>query len=294
MDSNSENTPTSPLRASVHPWCTRGGRSLLLGALLGLLLAAVVALAAGLTWPQNARPDDPQAAPAAPLPTVTPTASTLRAPTASPSATARPSATHFPTRTATATPLPVSTYTVQAGETLSAIAFHLGLSLANLAGYNNIPDPALIHAGQVLQVPPGGYTSPPLATTSGPKQIIVSLSQQRVFAYQGDRQIYNFLVSTGKDNSTSTGSFTVLDKLPYPYSTSWNFYMPFWLGLYYNPANANVENGFHALPITPAGNELWGDDLGTPVSFGCIVLAPYDAKVLYDWVEIGTPVLIYP
>ena len=284
MDSNSENTSTSV------------GRSLLLGALLGLVLTAVVALAAGLTWRQNARPSDPQAAPAAALLTVTPTASaTLTAPASvTATATARPSATHFPTRTATATPLPVATYTVRAGETLSAIAFRLGLSLANLAGYNHIPDPALIHVGQVLKVPPGGYTSPPLATPSGPKQIIVSISRQRVFAYQGDRQVYNFLVSTGKDNSTWTGSFTVLDKLSYPYSTSWNFYMPFWLGVYYNPANGNVENGFHALPVTPAGDQLWGDDLGTPVSFGCIVLAPYDAKVLYDWVEIGTPVLIYP
>jgi LysM repeat protein len=268
----------------------------LLGALLALLLAAFAALAAGLSWLQNARPNDALPAPAVsttpslPLasPSVTPT------PTATPTLTPRPSATHFPTRTVTPTPLPVSTYTVQAGETLSAIAFRLGLSLANLAGYNQIADPALIHAGQVLQVPPGGYTSPPLPTPSGPKQVIVSISQQRVFTYQGDRQIYNFLVSTGKDNSTWTGSFTILDKLPYPYSTSWGFYMPYWLGIYYNPDNGNVENGFHALPITPAGVELWGDDLGVPISFGCIVLAPYDAKVLYDWVEVGTPVLIYP
>ena len=70
--------------------------------------------------------------------------------------------------------------------------------------------------------------------------------------------------------------------------------MPNWLGIYFNPDNGNVENGFHALPITPAGAELWGDALGTPVSYGCIVLSPYDAKILYDWVEIGTPVLIYP
>ena len=186
MDPNSKNTPTSPQRTSV-------GRPLLLGALLGLLLTAAVALAAGLTWLQNARASDPLVAPAAALLTVTPASATATAPPSA-TATVRPTATHFPTRTATSTPLPVSTYTVQAGETLSAIAFHLGLSLANLAGYNHIPDPALIHAGQVLQVPPGGYTSPPLATPSGPKQIIVSLSQQRVFAYQGDRQVYNFLV----------------------------------------------------------------------------------------------------
>ena len=286
MDPQADNTPLSPLRA------------LLIGALFGLLLAAFVGLAAGLSWLHNAHPADSP-------PTTTPTpgtpVSTLPVPpsgwytaTLTLTATFRPSATHYPTHTVTPTPLPVSTYTVQAGETLSAIAFRLGLSLDNLAGYNRIADPALIHPGQVLQVPPGGYTSPPLATPSGPKQVIVSLSQQRAFAYQGERQIYNFLVSTGKDNSTWTGSFTILDKLSYPFSNAWGFYMPHWLGVYFNPDNGNVENGFHALPITPAGDELWGDALGTPVSYGCIVLAPYDAKVLYDWVEIGTPVLIYP
>jgi LysM repeat protein len=298
-------TPSSPLRAAPR---ASAGRSVLLGALLALLLAAFVTLAAGLSWVHNEIPsvmlrtpsgDAPGPAVGMPLgPPAGESALATRSPTPTPAATFtatfQPSATHFPTRTITPTPLPVSTYTVQAGETLSAIAFRLGLSLTNLAGYNRIDDPSLIHAGQVLQVPPGGYTSPPLPTPSGPKQVVVSLQQQRVFAYQGDRQIYNFLVSTGKDNSTWTGSFTILDKLPYPYSTSWGFYMPYWLGIYRNPDNGNVENGFHALPITPAGDELWGSAQGTPVSYGCIVLTPYDAKILYDWVEIGTPVLIYP
>ena len=311
MDPHAEDNPTFPLRAAPRapegepalraalgaPAGVPGGRF----ALLALILAAVVALAAGLSWLHNARP--PGAPPASyaliPSPTTAPAAPSPKPSlTATLTATQAPSATHFPTRTLTLTPLPVATYTVQAGDTLSAIAFRLGLSLANLAGYNRIDDPSLIHVGQVLQVPPGGYTAPPGARSasspSGLKQVIVSLKQQRVFAYQGERLVYNLLASTGKDNSTWTGSFSILDKAPYPYSTAWGFYMPYWLGIYYNPANGNVENGFHALPITPAGSELWGDALGTPVSYGCIVLAPYDAMILYDWVEIGTPVIIYP
>ena len=282
------NPPVSP-----PPDWPPAGRLVLLGVLLALLLTAFVALAAGLSWLHNAPLHNAPSATNSFNPT-TPTLTTTHTFTPTPTATTAPSATHFPTRTVTPTPLPMSTYTVQAGETLSAIAFRLGLSFANLAGYNGIDDPSLIHAGQVLQVPPGGYISPPLPTPSGPKKVVVSLQQQRVFAYQGERQIYNFLVSTGKDNSTWIGSFTILDKLPYPYSTSWGFYMPYWLGIYHNPDNNNVENGFHALPITPAGDELWGSALGTPVSYGCIILSPYDAKTLYDWVEIGTPVLIYP
>ena len=296
-------SPHEPYPSGERPVSNTPASGLSVGkfVLLLFLLTAVVALFAGISWFHNAHPSAAlsESAPVeGPLlasdPVDMPASTATFAPTQTLTPTLRPSATHFPTRTITTTPLPVSTYTVQEGETLSAIAFRLGLSLTNLAGYNRMDDPALIRAGQILQVPPGGYIAPPLPTPSGAKQIIVSLKQQRVFAYQGERQIYNFLVSTGKDYATWTGSFTILDKLPYPYSRSWGFYMPHWLGIYYNPDNGNVENGFHALPITPSGDELWGDSLGTPVSYGCIVLAPYDAQILYDWVEIGTPVLIYP
>jgi lipoprotein-anchoring transpeptidase ErfK/SrfK len=53
-----------------------------------------------------------------------------------------------------------------------------------------------------------------------------------------------------------------------------------------------MENGIHALPETPGGQRLWGGYLGTPISFGCIVLGTEEARMLYEWARIGTPVSI--
>ena len=34
-------------------------------------------------------------------------------------------------------------------------------------------------------------------------------------------------------------------------------------------------------------------DVGTPVSFGCIILSTENARTLYNWAEMGTPVWIH-
>ena len=143
--------------------------------------------------------------------------------------------------------------------------------------------------------PPAGQAEtvvvPPQPPVSGEKLILVSISEQHVYAYQGGNLIYSFVASTGVDNSTDTGTYTILDKLPDPYSYAWGFWMPDWMGIYYA---GDLEDGFHALPLLANGERLWGDDLGTPASYGCIVLGVQDAQQLYDWADVGTTVQINP
>ncbi len=53
----------------------------------------------------------------------------------------------------TPTPTPQRTYTVKAGDTLSAIALKYGTTVAAIAAANNIANPNLIRVGQVLVIP---------------------------------------------------------------------------------------------------------------------------------------------
>jgi hypothetical protein len=125
---------------------------------------------------------------------------------------------------------------------------------------------------------------------TGAKSVIVSLTDQRMFAYQGDVMVFSFRVSTGRNGGTAPGMYQILDKLKTTHSRLWDFEMPYWLGLYF-PSPEN-ENGFHAWPILRNGDLLWSDSLGSPVTYGCVVLGTDDARSLYGWAEIGTPVLI--
>lgn len=86
------------------------------------------------------------------------------APTAQPANTPSPNDTPQPAATA---PPNTGTYTVQAGDTLSAIALQFNLTLDQLLALNpQITNPSLLEVGQVLNV--GGTPQPTLPPTAAP------------------------------------------------------------------------------------------------------------------------------
>ena len=121
----------------------------------------------------------------------------------------------------------------------------------------------------------------------GGKYVLVDISDQHLYAYEGDTLVYSFVASTGMNGATATGSFSILNKIPNAYGSTWDIWMPSWLGIYWV---GSMQNGIHALPIMSNGATLWDGYLGTPISYGCIVLGSYEAQLLYNWVDIGTPV----
>jgi lipoprotein-anchoring transpeptidase ErfK/SrfK len=140
----------------------------------------------------------------------------------------------------------------------------------------------------------GGSDWQPAESGSAPaggwnKYVLVDISQQHLYAYQDEALLYSFLASTGMNNATATGIFSVLSKIPKAYGATWNIWMPNWLGIYWA---GGLQNGIHALPILSSGARLWDGFLGTPISYGCVVLGQYESQLLYDWVDIGTPVEI--
>jgi len=123
----------------------------------------------------------------------------------------------------------------------------------------------------------------------GSKYVLVDISEQHMYVYEGKSLVYSFVASTGMNNATRIGTFAVQSKVPNAYGSTWNIWMPSWLGIYWS---GGLENGIHALPILPNGATLWAGFLGRPVSYGCVVLGSYEAQLLYDWAEMGTPVEI--
>ena len=188
---------------------------------------------------------------------------------AKPTYTPIPTATFPPTPIApTPEPLPTD---VSSASTFSEDAFVVVENLPSSSGYD---------ATSPYDPPPSYY---------GTKHILVDISEQHMYVYDGDELVYSFIASTGMGNSTRVGTFSVLNKIPNAYGATWNIWMPNWLGIYWS---GSLQNGIHALPILPNGATLWAGYLGTPISYGCVVLDTQDAQVLYDWVDVGTPVEI--
>ena len=158
-----------------------------------------------------------------------------------------------------------------------------------------VPTATEAPAGMTMEIvgnSPSSDTMAPVGgapSTNGSKYIFVDISEQHMYVYEGNALIYSFVVSTGINGGTRAGNFAVQSKIPNAYGSTWNIWMPYWLGIYWS---GGLENGIHALPILPNGATLWAGFLGRPISYGCVVLGTYDAQVLYDWAEMGTPVEI--
>jgi LysM repeat protein len=178
-------------------------------------------------------------------------------------------------------------YTVQRGDTLASIAYRYGTTAWAVASANGLANPNYIYPGQRLRIPAGAGAAP-VSVSGGGQRIVVDLSEQRMYVYQGGQLLWNWVVSTGRPGqTTAVGHYKVLNKIPNAYAYTWSLQMPYWLGIYWA---GSLQNGIHALPIQANGQRLWAGYLGTPVSFGCVILSTQNAQTLYNWAAVGTPV----
>jgi tetratricopeptide (TPR) repeat protein len=123
--------------------------------------------------------------------------------------------------------------------------------------------------------------------------ILVGIAEQRMSVFDGDDQVFDFVVSTGEPGrDTAIGEFEIQNKIDMAYASTWNLDMPFWMGIYWS---GPLQNGIHSLPIVKhTGDKLWDGYLGQRVSYGCVILSDEDAATLYEWTEVGTQVKIVP
>jgi lipoprotein-anchoring transpeptidase ErfK/SrfK len=184
---------------------------------------------------------------------------------------------------------PTRTYTVQDGDRLTTIADRFGMPPGIVAEANPGSDLNWLHVGQQIVVPSQDVLTPHLADPN--RRIVVSIAEQRMRVYENGQLLHDWLVSTGLESSpTYTGVFQVLDKEENAYATQWDLWMPHFIAIY--RAGADVYNGIHALPTLSSGQRLWEGALGSPASFGCIILGLEEAETLYNWADIGVLVII--
>ncbi len=179
-------------------------------------------------------------------------------------------------------------HVVQAGDTLEAIARKYGTTAAALAKINNLANASLIRVGQRLLVSGSGAAAP--SAPRGRKQIVVDISEQRCWRYEGETLLNTWRCSTGRNNSTAAGTFRVQSKLRRAYGSTWNIWMPYWLGIYWA---GPTENGLHGLPWeATTGRRTWAGLVGTPITYGCVMLSDAAMKQVWEWADIGTTVVI--
>jgi lipoprotein-anchoring transpeptidase ErfK/SrfK len=119
-------------------------------------------------------------------------------------------------------------------------------------------------------------------------KIDVSIREQKVRIYDEDRLIKEWIVSTGKNNSTPLGSFTTKNKGDWFFSEKYQQGGKWWIAFQGNYL-------FHSIPMDRNQNIIAEDAemLGMPASHGCIRLEVEHAKWLHNNIPKGTPVIIH-
>jgi len=123
-----------------------------------------------------------------------------------------------------------------------------------------------------------------LGESNQAKRIEVDLTNQRIYAYEGDRQVFNFLISSGKWGKTPTGYFNIWIKLRYTKmeggSKALNTYyylpnVPYVMYFYNSKIPKWRGFGIHGT--------YWHSNFGHPMSHGCINMKTEEVAQLYYW-----------
>lgn len=183
-----------------------------------------------------------------------------------------------------------TTYTTQGGETLAAIGYRHGLPTWKIEEYNpGIHARAWMAGGTSIVLPPRDAML--LLPVVADKRIVISISEQHLWAYQDGALHSDHVISTGISRSpTLPGLFQVLSHNANAYASRWDLWMPHFLAIY--DALPGFTNGIHGLPLLSSGVRLWGSVLGRPASYGCIILDLKAAEDIYAWAEDGVVVEI--
>lgn len=117
---------------------------------------------------------------------------------------------------------------------------------------------------------------------SGSRWLEIDLSSQRLYAWEGDRQVYAVIVSTGKSATpTPPGVFAIQTRHRYARMQGDDYDIgdvPY--TMYYHRGYA-IHGAY------------WHNRFGTPVSHGCTNVAVDHAKWFFNWASVGTPVVVH-
>ncbi len=123
-----------------------------------------------------------------------------------------------------------------------------------------------------------------LGDTSEEKIIYIDLTNQKLLAYEGDKKVHEFLVSTGKWGQTPTGTFYTWVKLRATLMSGGDKAK----GTYYYLPNVQYTMFFYnnEIPKTRGyaiHGAYWHNNFGHPMSHGCVNMKTEEAALVYEW-----------
>ncbi len=181
-------------------------------------------------------------------------------------------------------------HVVQRGDTLFKISVRYGVSWLAIKQVNRIAG-TVIFVGERLVIPGAGTVietppppAPPPADTGGEgKRFVVVLSQQMLYAYEGETLVRSTLISSG------TWQFPTVQGTYHIYARYKSARMR---GPGYDLSN--VPYVMYFFKGYGLHGTYWHNNFGTPMSHGCVNMPTAEAECAFNWSTYGTPVIVLP
>lgn len=180
--------------------------------------------------------------------------------------TPTPTATFTPTLTPTSTPSPTPTFTSSPTPTAT-----------------DTPTPTATPLP--TSTPPAPTEPPPNLpdiVDDDERWFELNLSEQKLYAYQGQNLVKSFVVSTGTwIHPTVTGVYRIYVKYRSAPMSGPGYYLPGVPFVMYFYKGYGIHGTY------------WHSNFGTPMSHGCVNLYTPDAEWAFNWARVGTVVSIH-
>ncbi|MGI9597881.1 MAG: DUF4214 domain-containing protein [Acidimicrobiales bacterium] len=141
--------------------------------------------------------------------------------------------------------------------------------------------------GTVEPAPP----YPPIPADSGTgRRIVYGNDAQRVWLVEEDGSVADSYLVSGRRDMPAPGTYDVYSKSVKAWAGHDGITMDHMVRF---ARGRRLAIGFHSIPTYADGRPMQTlDDLGTYRSAGCVRQDPVKAKMLYDWADIGTTVVV--
>jgi lipoprotein-anchoring transpeptidase ErfK/SrfK len=119
------------------------------------------------------------------------------------------------------------------------------------------------------------------------KEIHVFIDQQSLIAFENGEEIYNFDIVTGRDGKeTTAGTYNIFRKHEKYTSKTYGSEMPYTM---FFTADGKAIHGTQMATLRSYLHAYLTEGVG---SQGCVGLTDDNAKALFDWAPMGTPVVV--
>ncbi len=183
---------------------------------------------------------------------------------------------------------PITTTTIPVAEPLAA-------DTATPIGPATVTGQTPTRGTQVQLTPPPPSPFDPPADGGNGRRVVYSKTQQTVWVYDESNTIIKMHRVSGRQDprDPSPGVYRVWSRSIRTFainnpSITWSYMIRFATG----DRDGNI--GFHEIPYQYGQPVQTLEQLGQPLSGGCVRQAPADAIWMWNWAQIGTVVIVTP